>query len=83
MIWYSITNALVYVQDTFFGWWPKVTTLPFGIDSPLVTAFGYWYGFLDVFWPLQIVWTMVLVYYGIRLAMLFGKMIPFVGKGIS
>ena len=82
MIWYSITNALVSGLNVLFAWLPHVTELPWGADAVLTTAFGYWYSFLNVFWPLQIVWTMVLVYYGVRLAMLVTRMIPFVGRGI-
>jgi hypothetical protein len=54
-------NFLVFVFDTL-SQLPGVILLPFGMSDALLTASSYWYDFLNVFWPLQIVWQCVLWY---------------------
>jgi len=82
MIWYVVLNALVSGINTLFAWLPHVTELPYGIDTALTTTFGYWYAFLAVMWPLEIVWTMVLFYYGIKVGLFFLRMVPFAGRAV-
>lgn len=82
MIIYFLLNFVVAMVTFIFDWLPKVTELPFGLDAILVTTFGYWYGFLAVMWPLEVVWVCVLWYYGIKIGMIFVRMIPFVGRAV-
>lgn len=82
MIWSIFIEAVTWLLNGIFSFLPAVTVLPFGIDSALVTAFGYWNGFLAVFWPLAIVWTMAVWFYGIKFALLFIRMIPFIGRAV-
>jgi len=94
MIWTVIFGFAAEALNLIFSVLPQVVTLDkvsfaghtldtgLGIDSALVTAFGYFNGFLEVFWPLQILWVMVLWYYGIKVALFFLRMIPFIGKAV-
>lgn len=70
MIFTELLIIIVSILNILFSFLPHVTMLPFGMDAALVTAFGSWYGFLQVFWPLQIVWTMVLWYYGVLVTLI-------------
>jgi len=81
MIFYWTTQVFVTGLNILFSWLPTVTVLPLGIDSALSTAFGYWNGFLMVFWPLQIVWTLVLWYYGIKFALVALRLV--IGSRVS
>lgn len=75
MIFIWIINAFVAFASIIFSWLPHVTTLPWGIDDFLVTTMGYWYAFLQVFWPLQIIWTFCIVYFTYRLSLIVLKFI--------
>lgn len=82
MIWSILIDAIVWFLNAVFSFFPKVLELPFGMDESLVTVFGYWYGFLAVFWPLEIVWTLVLWYYAIKIGLWVLRMIPIVGRAV-
>lgn len=82
MIYVYIVNWLIVFVNALFSWLPSVSTLPFGMDTPLVTAFGYWNGFLEVVWPFQILWACVLWYYALKVSLLFIRMIPYVGNAV-
>lgn len=56
--------------SVIFSVFPSVSQLPLGMDSVMVTAVGWWYSFLTVFWPLQIVWTCFMWYLGIKIFMI-------------
>lgn len=66
MLTYLFLRLIVIFFASIVSWLPRVDVLPFGIDSALGTAMGYWYSFLAVMWPFAIVWTMFLWYLGIR-----------------
>jgi len=83
MIWTWFLIAFVSILNGIVSWIPHVDTIPFGIDDALITLFGYWHGFLAVMWPLEIVWTCVLFYYGIKLILLGLKFIPWLGTRVQ
>jgi len=62
-------QLLLFVINTV-SYLPAVTVLPFGMSNALLTGANYWYSFLQVFWPLQIVWTCVLWYALFKVALL-------------
>jgi len=64
-----ILQAIVSSLNLIFGFLGSVTELPFGMDDVAITVFGYWYAFLDIFWPLSMVWTLTLWYLGIALTL--------------
>jgi len=80
MIWSILIDAIVFFLNQVFVYFPKVTELPFGSDEALVTTFTYFYQFLDVFWPLEILWTCVLAYWTFRIGLWIIRMVPIIGR---
>lgn len=70
MIIILILNLLVSFLVVILSPLPSVTVLPFGIDAELTTAMGYFNSFLDLVWPLQIIWQCLLWYLGFELVLL-------------
>jgi len=62
MIFIFLLQALLFFLNSIFFWMPVVDRLPLGIDAALVTAIGYFKGFMAIFPPLQIIWDAVLWY---------------------
>jgi hypothetical protein len=69
MILLFIGTVLVTVLNFVFSILGHVDTLPFGMDDVLVQAFGAFFGFKAIFWPLDIVWTCFTAYIGIQLTL--------------
>lgn len=71
--------AVLDFLNALFSWLPQVTALPtvfgFNSDTALSTVFGYWNGFIQVVWPLEIVWYWILFYYFFRISLLGLKFI--------
>jgi len=64
MIWYVILNAIVSLVNVIFGWIPKVTDLPFGIGSTILSVTAAWNTFLELYaWPLVNPWHFTLWYF--------------------
>ena len=53
-------NLVVGVFNTFNV--PIITSLPFGMDGVLVTAFGYFYALMAIVPPLQVIWPAFIIY---------------------
>jgi len=63
MIWSVLIDGIVWVLNVLFSWVPKVTALPMNIDDALLSAVMAWNTFIHTyFWPLEIMWTSVLLY---------------------
>lgn len=62
MIYFYFVNFFTGLLTDVFSWVPKVTQLPFGIDSFLISAVGYVNSFLTVFWIFQPIWNCFLFY---------------------
>jgi len=67
MIWSVLIDGIVWVLNLLFSWLPKASDfpLPHGIQESIVLAIGYWNRFLEVFWLLDLPWTLTLWYFGI------------------
>lgn len=63
MILYWILSFIITVVSLVLAILPTVEELPFG-DTALTLAFGYWYAFLEVIWPLEDIWTRALWFIG-------------------
>jgi len=75
MIFYYFVLFFTSVLNLAFAWVPTVTELPFGIDGFFLDAIGYVESFIHIFWPLQPVWNVLLIYIPIKLSLLVLKVI--------
>lgn len=80
-----LIGALISLLVVVFGWLPVVTSLPFGIDSFIVTGVGYVNFISTIFPPLGILYTAFLWVIGWKITLLVIRMIPvirhmFIGK---
>lgn len=73
-----LLNTVVLILGAAFAWLPTITTLPeivgFDIDGALVSAVGQLKTFMEVVWPLQIMFNGFLVlmsYYIIKTVLRF------------
>lgn len=80
MIWsYLLLFISAFLTDIpVFLHFPRIETLPFGMDEPLVTAFGNFNAFMDMFPPLHITFVAFMIYLGFRVAVLVLNNIPFI-----
>jgi len=76
-----IISMLILLLLTLFGFilsvilspFPTITELPFGVDSALTTAAGYFNAFRTLFWPFNDLWLFVLAYLSIHVILLILK----------
>lgn len=75
MIWYFLLIAVVSTIQGFFGLLSlsRVTTLPWGIDSFLVTAFGQIHSFIAIFPPIGVALNAFVIYLSFEILMFFLK----------
>lgn len=73
MITQYIFSFIIAVFSVIFGWLPEVTTLPLGIDSALVTLFGWLRSLVENVWPIQIILTCLLWYLSFRIGLMVLK----------
>jgi len=64
-----ILTFFVTLLNIIFSFLGSVDELPLGMDDVMVSAFGAFHGFLNIFWPLEIIWTCFLTYMGIMLTL--------------
>lgn len=80
MIWYYIIQFF----NNFFGTAlsalgvPRIEKLPLGMDDALITGFGYFYSFMALYPPIQIIFTATMWYLGFKIILLILKNIPIV-----
>jgi len=67
--------AIIIFFSAMTAWLPHVTQLPFGVDSYLVQAMGYFFYIADVIPTLGILYTGFLVVLDYKVVMLFLKLI--------
>lgn len=67
---FSVLNA---IGNVIFGWMPVVTTLPFGVDSAMVTVVGYAKTVMELIPPIQVVFNFFMLYLGFRFGLLVFK----------
>jgi len=70
MFLYFFFAAMIWIIDLVFSFLPKVTELPFGLDSIMASAVGTVQAVISMFPPLQIVWICVLAAVIIRMSLL-------------
>jgi len=56
---------------------PKIEELPLGIDGYLITAIGYFRAFMEIFPPLEVMFTAFLWYMGFKLTLVVLRNVPF------
>lgn len=68
MIWYYFLLFFTTLITAAFSWIPTVTTLPsiggIDIDAYFVQGMGFFYSYIDAYWPLKDLWTAVLFFLG-------------------
>lgn len=65
-----LISVVLAILTLLFGWLPKATVLPYGIDEHLQTGVGYVKGLTTYFPFLATITTAVLIYIGWRLLLL-------------
>lgn len=66
----QILYSLLYIVLTLlFSWLPDGSFLPWGTDPIFIEAVSYFRAFMIIFWPLEIVLEVFLVYLLFLLAM--------------
>jgi len=66
MIWFYIITFFGSFLNTMLSWLPKITELPFGMDSIAVQAIGSFRAFAEIFPPLQTVLSAFVIYFLFR-----------------
>lgn len=74
MIFHFLLNIVVVLIGGLLFFLPEGSRLPFGIDEPMVTAAGWVHALMDVFWPMEIMLTVVLYYMLFRVSILVIKL---------
>jgi len=75
MILLLLLNILAGAFTLVFGLFPKVETLPLGMDTALVTAVGYFKTLMASFPPLSVLFTALLWYLGYKGVIMLVKLI--------
>jgi len=75
MIIQLLITIVIGMFSVIFGWFPEITTLPYGIDELMVTAVQYFHGAMETLPYLEVVWNSFLIVLGFELAMLILKFI--------
>jgi len=70
MIWYYLLLFIGSVLSFMTSWLPVVETLPFNMDEYFSTAVGSFKSFMEIFPPLQVIWSAFLIYVGFRVILL-------------
>lgn len=73
MLLFLLISLILALSQVLTAFLPSATTLPFGIDTFVVTAFSYFYAFIDIFPPMGVILQAFLVYLGFKLALLVFK----------
>ena len=78
MILSLLFGTFVTVLSGILSFLPKVTKIPFGIDSVLVQGMGYFHFIMGLFPPLSIMLNGFLVIMGFKVTLKLIAMIPIV-----
>jgi hypothetical protein len=76
MLFTILIGGLINIINFSTAWLPKVTQLPFGIDSILANGIGYINFIGSVFPPLSHMLIAFLFYYAFKFSLKFFAMIP-------
>ena len=83
MIIQFIIQMITGIFQTFLGFFPIVTTLPWGLDSTVSFAIGLFKGFANIFPPITAVFTTFMIYLGFRVALMLFGVVPIFGKMVN
>lgn len=83
MLLLTLLNLITAIPTVIFSLFPKVTALPFGIDSILVQGSGYIHFLVGVIPPLGIMLNGLLYIIGFKILMMFIRIIPIIGRMFS
>lgn len=76
MITALLLQTLVEIVNAIFSSFGDVVTeLPFGVDAPLVTAFGYVHAFIQALPLFQTPFILILAYYSFKITLLGLKLL--------
>jgi hypothetical protein len=75
MIWILFIDAFVWALNLLFSWLPKVTSLPYGIDTAISQASSVYNSFIVDFWLLSLPWTLTLWYLGILFTLMILRLV--------
>lgn len=73
-------SVIVLIITSITSWLPTVEELPWGLDDLWQTSVASFKAFIEVFPPLQIVFSAFLIYLGFRLTLILIKI--FVGSRV-
>jgi len=71
-------SLIVILATLLFSWLPDANTLPWGLDSILINGTQLFTSFREIFWPLDYVLQVSLIYFGFLIAMMFVRI--FIGN---
>jgi len=70
MIWYYLFTFFGNFLTAMFSFLPRVDELPLGMDSALSQAVGGFKAFMEIFPPLEVIFTAFMWYLGFRIVIL-------------
>lgn len=70
MIWYWMLLAVGSLLNIMFSFLPRVTELPWGVETWLVNGVHMFNAFKDIFPPLGVLFTAFLAYLSFRVTLL-------------
>lgn len=78
-----IISMVIVLLKAFFGLFPIVTELPWGLDAYVSQAISTFRGFADIFPPLESIFVAFTIYLSFRLMLMLFAIIPVFGKMLS
>lgn len=75
MLLYLIFSLIYLITVTLTSWLPSAATLPFGLDTIVLSMYQGLQTIITVFPPLSVVLTAFLIYAGFRLGLMFFRIL--------